>query len=114
VFHPQLSVSLTEAETESQDQRMNNAPSPATGQLRPESQELTDGMYDRVYFKGVGKGVLSPPPPPLGIDLPPLGIGFPYICNVWLLPLGFVFAPPLKFAAMYLPHLERNPEINPV
>lgn len=45
--HPQLSVSLTEgeAETETQDQRTNNTPSPATGQLRPESQELTDGMY---------------------------------------------------------------------
>ena len=46
VSHPQLSISLTEAKTETQDERMNNATSPATGQLRPESQELTDGMYD--------------------------------------------------------------------
>lgn len=43
--HPQLSVSLPEVETETQDQRTSNTPSPATGQLRPESQELTDGMY---------------------------------------------------------------------
>lgn len=43
--HPQLSISLPEAETESQDQRTSNTPSPATGQLRPESQELTDGTY---------------------------------------------------------------------
>ena len=41
--HPQLSVSLPEAETETKDQRTSNTPSPATGQLRPESQELTDG-----------------------------------------------------------------------
>ena len=44
--HPQLSVSLPEVETESQDQRTCSTPSPATGQLRPESQELMDGMYN--------------------------------------------------------------------
>ena len=43
--HPQLSISIPEAEihVESQDQRISNTPSPATGQLRPESQELIDG-----------------------------------------------------------------------
>lgn len=50
VCQPQLSISLTEAETESQDQRTNNTPSPATGQLRPESQELTDGTYGFVVY----------------------------------------------------------------
>lgn len=50
VSHPQLSVSLTEAKTETQGERMNNATSPATGQLRPESQELTDGRYDVCTF----------------------------------------------------------------
>ena len=42
-------------------------------------------------FQG-GQGVLSPPPP-LGIDLPPLEIGLPYYV-IWGLP-------PLKFAEHY-------------
>lgn len=45
VSHPPHSMTSTEGDTEIQDQRMNNTPSPATGQLRPESQELSDGMY---------------------------------------------------------------------
>lgn len=40
--HPQLSVSLPDTETDSQDQRVNNTPSPATGQLHPEQ---LDGVY---------------------------------------------------------------------
>lgn len=40
----QLSVSPPEGETEAQDQRTSNTPSPATGQLRPEAQEVMDGM----------------------------------------------------------------------
>ena len=43
--HPQLSVSLTDMETESQDQRVNSTPSPATGQLHPDQ---IDGMYVHV------------------------------------------------------------------
>ena len=53
-------------------------------------------------FQG-GQGVLLPPPP--------WKLAFP-ICYMGIAPLGFVFAP-LKFAAVHLPPLERNPEMNP-
>ena len=54
-----------------------------------------------VFFLG-GLGVLSPPPP--------LEIGLLYI---YYIIMGIAPLSPLKFAAMHLSPLERNPEINP-
>lgn len=42
ISNPQLSVNIPD--TKAQEQRINDTPSPATGQLRPESQELLDGI----------------------------------------------------------------------
>ena len=56
----------------------------------------------RVYFRGGGEGVLSPP---LGIDLPPLG-NWLSLYLIWGAPLRIWICPLLKFATMRLPPLE--------
>ena len=56
-------------------------------------------------FQG-GQGVLLPPPP--------FGNWPSLYYVIWgLPPLDLYLPPPLKFAAMRLPPLERNPKINP-
>jgi hypothetical protein len=57
---------------------------------------------------------LSHHTPPLGfICPPPWKLVFPILNMELPPPWIYICPPPLKFAAMYLPPLERNPEINP-
>ena len=86
----------------------------------------------RVYFRGGGaRGCFRPGAgggwgggggggawgcfhPPSGLTCPPWKLAFP-ICYMGIapLPLDLYLPPPLKIAAMRLPPLEQNSEINP-